>query len=923
MGGRGHNGRKRNDSAVIPECNNKKLTPGSLLIPLKRQTTIKTDGGLATLAWACGGKVLLSLSIDLNVRGWDPSSGTNLYSLPSHNGGHPCLGVSPDGSLFAIPTTAETVGIFLAESGKPLRTFTTGGEGITSIAWTHDNHALAVGFITGGVEVFDLTEGKVGHFLADQRGMIRGLSWAPNRKEFASCSSDDSIKIWGVGNPRPIDQVKGKFGETLAIMWSPSGEIIASGGRDSSIRVWDGKTKALRHVLEGHRREVDSLSWHSSGEFLASSSYDGTVRLWNCKSWGPLATYGTRARFPAFHPNAPLLACAAYSDIHILEFNPDELISAPNQIQSVRYSSAKVILVGDTGVGKTGLWRVLNGEPFAATDSTHGRHVRRFDSVTVELPDGRKEIREIFLWDLAGQPGYRIIHQLHLQEVAIAIVVYDSRSETDPFSGVRHWQRALKQSLSLQKESFWPMKLVLVAARTDRGSIGISSARLESVKNEMGFTADFTTSSREGWGVAALQDFIRNQIAWDKLPRVTSDTIFHDIRTFLSGLRDSGHILLTYDDLLRRFSEKYLSDNPSKKPPLDISDEFAISVRFSEARDLIRHLSFGNLLLLQPEILDAYASAIVDAARKEPDGMGSIKEEDAIAGKYFIPPDERIADVGQEKLLLIATIEDLLRHEIAFREASYDGSHIVFPAQLTRENPDLPDLKGKDSHIDFTGPTLNIYATLAVRLGHSKLFSLASLWKNAAIFTAPQGGQYGIAFTEVEEGRGRITIFFADKTHVALRQQFESFVLSHIGKHSVRNEVRITRIIRCPKCGEGVSEDQIARRTALRKDWVTCVSCDSRISLGAKDEEPSEDSEIQAMGRAADASRDRESAIVSAVAEVKGADFRSWAGASELNLVLVFTDCIGSTQLAEALGDEEMGLLMHRHMNRIKLVTKL
>ena len=43
-----------------------------------------------------------------------------------------------------------------------------------------------------------------------------------------------------------------------------------------------------------------------------------------------------------------------------------------------------------------------------------------------------------------------------------------------------------------------------------------------------------------------------------------------------------------------------------------------------ESRGLIRRLHFGDLVLLQPELLDAYASGMVQAARTKPDGLGFI-----------------------------------------------------------------------------------------------------------------------------------------------------------------------------------------------------------------------------------------------------------------------------------------------------------
>ncbi|HXQ33457.1 MAG TPA: hypothetical protein VN843_05495, partial [Anaerolineales bacterium] len=44
----------------------------------------------------------------------------------------------------------------------------------------------------------------------------------------------------------------------------------------------------------------------------------------------------------------------------------------------VEYTNAKVVLVGDTGVGKSGLALALTNQPFVPTESTHGRRVLRF-----------------------------------------------------------------------------------------------------------------------------------------------------------------------------------------------------------------------------------------------------------------------------------------------------------------------------------------------------------------------------------------------------------------------------------------------------------------------------------------------------------------------------------------------------------------
>ncbi len=123
-----------------------------------------------------------------------------------------------------------------------------------------------------------------------------------------------------------------------------------------------------------------------------------------------------------------------------------------------------------------------------------------------------------------------------------------------------------------------------------------------------------------------------------------------------------------------------------------------------ENRGLIRRLSFGGYILLQPELLDAYASAMVNAARSEPDGLGCIAEEDALVGRFTMPKDERVTGKDQEKLILIATVEELLRHEIVLKETTEKEIDLVFPSQFTRERPDMPNVPGKAVIFTFDGP---------------------------------------------------------------------------------------------------------------------------------------------------------------------------------------------------------------------------
>src|SRR5436305_9652052 len=84
----------------------------------------------------------------------------------------------------------------------------------------------------------------------------------------------------------------------------------------------------------------------------------------------------------AWHPALPLLATIGQQGdtIAIWHLDLEYLLGVATSPETVHYTNAKVVLVGDSGVGKSGLGLVLSGQPFTLTPSTHARRVWNFDS---------------------------------------------------------------------------------------------------------------------------------------------------------------------------------------------------------------------------------------------------------------------------------------------------------------------------------------------------------------------------------------------------------------------------------------------------------------------------------------------------------------------------------------------------------------
>ena len=707
---------------------------------------------------------------------------------------------------------------------------------------------------------------------------VSSLERSPDGSMLASASALSGIRL---SHPKTLEErgrLHAREGSVIRMTWSPDGKVLASAVLEGTVQLWDSETGVQTHVLEGHTDAVVSVAFSNDGRLFASRALDNTVRLWRCDTWEPIAVFYEQVSgkwFPglAFHPHAPVLATLGEQDtvIRIWNLDPAMLLSAASVVPSIHYTNAKVVLLGDSGVGKSGLALVLSGDAFQPTESTHGRRIWTFDRGTVPLEGGQIQTFETLLWDLAGQPGYRLIHQLHLSEVAVALVVFDARSETDPFSGVRHWDRALRAAQRVQGNQSPPLAKFLVAARADRGGAGVSSPRIKAIVRDLGFKDYFETSAKENWGIEPLAQAVRQVIDWAKLPSVSSSRLFQQIKDFLLAEKKAGRLLSTADDLFRAF----LGASRGLTEASELHEQFEVCIGRVEARGLIRRLSFGGLILLQPELLDAYASALVNTAKDEPDGLGCMAEEDARVGRFRMSEDEKIKGRDQERLLLIATVEELLWHEIALREQADDGSYLVFPSQLTREWPDAPDPEGKGVVYEFEGPVQNVYATLAVRLSRSGLFAKKAMWKNAASYAAIVGGTCGIYLREIAEGHAEMIVFYDKAASKETRFQFEEYVHIHLQRRALRESISRRYVLACPNCGETFPDRQVQLRRGRGLDWINCSVCDTRVSLTdyAAPQSEFHESRVPEMDLAADAGRERATVVSMLQGKIETRDF--------------------------------------------------
>ena len=194
---------------------------------------------------------------------------------------------SPDGKYLAL-TQGESHGVVLVdvEKGEVARTFPHTNV-VYACAFSRDGTRMAAGGYDqeGGNYVgrlWDVATGKPLGTFSNGGNAIRSLAWSPDGKTLAGAGDGGIARLWDASTGAQLRALPKDGDRTRAAAFSPDGRLLAIGG--DAVRVYDPATGTPRYRVE---RKASHIQFSADGEVLIAA-VGGTIARWDAKLGLPL-----------------------------------------------------------------------------------------------------------------------------------------------------------------------------------------------------------------------------------------------------------------------------------------------------------------------------------------------------------------------------------------------------------------------------------------------------------------------------------------------------------------------------------------------------------------------------------------------------------------------------------------------------------
>eukprot|EP00808_Paulinella_micropora_P007617 g37343.t1 len=160
---------------------------------------------------------------------------------------------------------------------------------VRAMSWTHDGRWLVSADDGGVIKYWQPSMANVKVFSAHQ-APVRDVSFSPLDTKLATCSDDQSVKVWDFATLKEEAAMaggeKGHHGwDVKSVQWHPYKGLLLSGSKDNTMKLWDPRAGGrLLNTIYGHKNTVIRVRWNENGRWFLSASRDWLLKAWDLRN---------------------------------------------------------------------------------------------------------------------------------------------------------------------------------------------------------------------------------------------------------------------------------------------------------------------------------------------------------------------------------------------------------------------------------------------------------------------------------------------------------------------------------------------------------------------------------------------------------------------------------------------------------------
>jgi WD40 repeat protein len=254
------------------------------------------------------------------ARIWDTQAWACVAQLERDGGPGGVIGVSPDGSVLLIHTSAGEIEVWDAANLEcrsilcPLD-----GSHRPRTAFSPDGRLVAIKTRSRDAEIWELASGRLLHVLPGDTSSLFSLAFSPDGRLLATgtgriegTANACVVRIWDVATGSLVVTVPAPaIANALDLDLSPDGSTLTASGT-YGILTFSTATWTKIQDIAGHRAWSHGAAISPDGRLLASAGDEGGVRFWSPESGALVAEFPLpdKVSAVAFSGDGALLACA-------------------------------------------------------------------------------------------------------------------------------------------------------------------------------------------------------------------------------------------------------------------------------------------------------------------------------------------------------------------------------------------------------------------------------------------------------------------------------------------------------------------------------------------------------------------------------------------------------------------------------------